>query len=939
MCAPLHYSRYRLHLFSSSTFCCFFTRREEEGWSRGSVLQYFDPAHSVFSYTASSRSAVYSVVVNEPTLYSNEIRLFHSFQLPSLPVDATVLACVEDRESQHCAWMRDSPSAVITTGVLEGPVMRLVVDVEGGALSLVYTFNHTVMQSFALPSSARVVFNFTLPYATCPPTLLSTHFVPLLPASASYSVHSSTGELLLVAVCGVSGASNANEVSDVNEGGGITTTATTTFTHSCECPSTVDANGIDWPQTHQGMLLQKPCVASQYGSMTYWCSSRCSWEYIAGRCTPIQCPAEIADGVLWEQRGAGEEQRVSCANGRGDALIRRCDEKGEWSPVRQGRCSCEAEGEWPSTPSQRYVYRKCPNGMSGSVSRRCNRFGEWSAVLSDCVMITCPEETLDDVLFPSVPADSDSRTPCPSGYFGTLTRHCNENGRWGAVQNDCTANHCDVFFFSLIKDGSMLISYSGSSQLSHLTASFTPHLADDIRGTTTSVTIPPLPPSFPSVMTIRGWWFTQQVEQCVVGNFFTKWFCFQTSPPVVIERNVTRDRMTVFLDVAFTDCKNRPPVQLVIETKEEGAQRSVLQFRCSQLSGCLPPKHAVVSIVDLDPRHAYSFRALLTTEDPFKPLLWSLPTTITPDDACVDWHITASYGSAALYLFYMRWTTEPALPVRSAAIRYRSAYQQIALRLQPWRSRPIVLCDNGSLCEERKMYLLPLETTSIWYQVELTVAVSERGCTRTKQIISTHFAPASPMAEVTHTVHDTYCVFRFEKANMPLRIRLEVLNVLNEVQQVVEAQLLLQQQREVRLPNLNPNSHYWVNTTLSDSYGHAVSNRTEIVTSAFQPIRHNLTLLHVSKDHLVAEAFSSSRGSLRCRFDETAPQVDFKQVSNFPLNFGAIHAGELRLFDSPVPPQARYLSCVVSAEDVMVLSAAPSQVSFSLPTGARASLP
>ena len=97
-----------------------------------------------------------------------------------------------------------------------------------------------------------------------------------------------------MAVCGVSGVSGVSGANEVNEGGGTATTETTTleltpstakttltFTHSCECPSTVDANGIDWPQTHQGMLLQKPCVASQYGSMTYWCSSRCSWEYIA----------------------------------------------------------------------------------------------------------------------------------------------------------------------------------------------------------------------------------------------------------------------------------------------------------------------------------------------------------------------------------------------------------------------------------------------------------------------------------------------------------------------------------------------------------------------------------------------------------------------------------------------------------------------------------
>ena len=53
------------------------------------------------------------------------------------------------------------------------------------------------------------------------------------------------------------------------------------------------------------------------------------------------------------------------------------------------------------------------------------------------------------------------------------------------------------------------------------------------------------------MMTVKGWWFSRQVEQCTVGNFFTRWFCFQLRPPVVLERNVTREGLSLLLDVGF----------------------------------------------------------------------------------------------------------------------------------------------------------------------------------------------------------------------------------------------------------------------------------------------------------------------------------------------------------------------------------------------------
>ena len=987
LCTSPHASRYRLHLFSPSLFSAIITFREQSRWSRGTFLQVFDAQQRVWSFTAHSASSVFSLPTALPAPASPS--LVHTFQ--SSLVGGHLTACVEDGAARHCAWLDNTPVLTLETAVLRGPVVRVAVDYEGDdAVSFAYEMsvvsdalltalgdswrsntslashndatnsntslashndatnsntplashndatngntslashndatngNTTLRHTLTLQHSAQESFNVTLPFATCEPSLLGTQPIPRLPADASYTVTSAAGRTLLVAHC-------------------INGTLQATQSAACECPSVVDASGIDWPQTHQGMLLQKPCVNAQYGSLTYWCSARCAWEYVAGRCLPIRCPAEVADGVLWTEHRAGEVQRVPCADGRGEALRRRCDEKGEWGPVEAGRCSCAAEGEWPAADSTRYVHRACPGGTSGSVTRRCDRFGQWGEVMRDCVRITCPEEMLDDVSFPSVAADADSVAACPEGFFGSVTRHCNANGQWGAVRNECASNQCDAFFFSLVKDGSILISYSGARQLSHITASFTPPLAEDVKGSTTSVTIPPFAPSVPVMMTVKGWWFSRQVEQCTVGNFFTRWFCFQLRPPVVLERNVTREGLSLLLDVGFADCKNRAPAQLLLETKEEGrAQRDHSQFRCTQLGGCLPPKHAALAVHNLNPAKTYSIRALLATEDAFKPLPWSAPLVISPEDTCTEWSLRTACGSMTLFLFYMRWDTSVPLPVRAASIRYRSAYQQLALRLQPWRSRPIALCENGALCTERKMYLLPLEATGIWYQVELTVTVAERGCTHTQQVLTSYYAPAHPAVVMRRSVFDSYCVLSFEQANMPLRIRVEVLNVLNEVQQVQEQQLLLFQRREIRLTNLHPNSHYWVNTTLFDSLGNRASNRTDIVTLPFQPLQHNLTLLHVSKNHLVAEAFSSARGLLRCRFDAEQPRVDGKQIVNFPLHLGAVDAGAIRVFDTAVPSDAHFFSCVVSAEDLMVLSAKPATVFFTTPSRRRRFLP
>ena len=902
-------------------------------WSRGSFLQVFDAQQRVWSFIHHS-SSVFSIPIalHLPSSPS----LIHTFQ--SSLVDGHLTACVEDGETRHCALLDNSPVVSLETVVLRGPVTRVYVDYEGSdAVSFVYslhgtcdashtdsdpgsghdslteTASSTVTRTLTLPHSTEESFNVTLPFVPCTPSPRDIHAIPHLPFAAV----STPGEALQTVRC-------AND------------SLPATQPTACECPSVVDANGIDWPQTHQGMLLQKPCASAQYGSVTYWCSARCSWEHVAGRCLPILCPAEVADGVLWEQHRAGEEQHVPCADGRGEALRRRCDEKGEWGAVELGHCSCAADGEWPPVDSNRYVHRACPGGMSGSVARRCDRFGQWGEVMRDCVRIACPEEVLDDVVFPSVAADTDSVAECPEGFFGTVTRHCRANGQWGSVRNDCSSNQCSAFFFSLLKDGSILISYSGSQQLSHITATFTPPLTEDVKGGTTSITIPQFTPSFPVMMTVKGWWFTRQLEQCTVGNFFSRWFCFQMQQPVVLERNVTHDGLSLLLDVSFSECKNRVPSLLLLETREEGrTQSDRSQFRCSQLGGCLPPKHTELAVRNLDPTKTYSIRAALTTENAFLPLQWSQPLVIAPEDACVNWSLITSFGSMALYLFYMRWDTSVPVPIRSASIRYRSAYQQLSLRLQPWRSQPITLCENGALCRARKMYLLPLEATGIWYQVELTVTVAERGCTHLQQVMTSYYAPAHPAAVMRHAVFDTYCVLSFEQANMPLRIRVEVLNVLNEVQQVQEEQILLSQRRELRLTNLHPNSHYWINTTLIDSLGNRDSNRTDIVTRPFQPLHHNLTLLHISRNHLVAQTFSSSRGFLRCRFDSEEPHVDTKQITNFPLHFGAVDAGALRVFDAAVPPGVNFFSCVVSAEDLMVLSAKPATVFFTTPSRGR----
>ena len=219
--------------------------------------------------------------------------------------------------------------------------------------------------------------------------------------------------------------------------GNINSTTCKIITNSSEsisCP--VDG---DWPSTRAMSTASIKCPTGLSGSQTRYCNENGKWGNTnSTACKIISCPV---DGD-WPSTRAMSTASIKCPTGLSGSQTRLCNADGKWGNTNSTACklitnnsesiSCSAEDEWPSTKAMSTASIKCPTGLSGMQTRYCNTDGTWGNIDStSCKKDFCTSEIYSGMSWPETIAGESVSISCPTGYTGSQTRFCNEDGKWG----------------------------------------------------------------------------------------------------------------------------------------------------------------------------------------------------------------------------------------------------------------------------------------------------------------------------------------------------------------------------------------------------------------------------------------------------------------------------------------------------------------------------
>ena len=85
----------------------------------------------------------------------------------------------------------------------------------------------------------------------------------------------------------------------------------------------------------------------------------------------------------------------------------------------------------------------CNSGWSGSATRACNNNGQWAATATtSCTRIVCGATTKDNAALPQTNSLTTATGSCIAGYTGTPQATCSASGTWSAVSPGCTLRVC-----------------------------------------------------------------------------------------------------------------------------------------------------------------------------------------------------------------------------------------------------------------------------------------------------------------------------------------------------------------------------------------------------------------------------------------------------------------------------------------------------------------
>ena len=208
------------------------------------------------------------------------------------------------------------------------------------------------------------------------------------------------------------------------------------------CPASFDEYG-ELQETKAGTTLTRKCPKGNINAtFKTHCNEDGTWSKAdLSTCKANNCTSEMYLGMSWPETIAGESVTKDFPDGKG-TITRNCNYDGTWGNINSTACkiitnssesiSCPVDGDWPSTRAMSTASIKCPTGLSGMQTRYCNTDGTWGNIDStSCKKDFCTSEIYSGMSWPETIAGESVSISCPTGYTGSQTRFCNEDGKWG----------------------------------------------------------------------------------------------------------------------------------------------------------------------------------------------------------------------------------------------------------------------------------------------------------------------------------------------------------------------------------------------------------------------------------------------------------------------------------------------------------------------------
>ena len=210
-------------------------------------------------------------------------------------------------------------------------------------------------------------------------------------------------------------------------------------------------DNANWPSENAMTNdVRGTCTAGWYGAPVRDCSSSGQYSAVRNSCLRNICQAIESEMGAWAPTNAGSTNvQGTCPIGTVGSPFRNCATDGTWSSILSGSCvsrSCPAQSsglvDWPATPAGSVASGSCPYGYYSNPSRECSSTGVWGPIVNPCLQYICPAVVDGHVQWPATPAMSTATGQCGSGYFGSPSRPCANDGNWGGIANPCAPRLC-----------------------------------------------------------------------------------------------------------------------------------------------------------------------------------------------------------------------------------------------------------------------------------------------------------------------------------------------------------------------------------------------------------------------------------------------------------------------------------------------------------------
>ena len=219
------------------------------------------------------------------------------------------------------------------------------------------------------------------------------------------------------------------------------------------CPSETFENALWPPENSMTNDVRGTCTLGWYGAPLRDCSASGLYSAVRNPCLRIMCPALDSEAGAWGPTNAGTTSVGGiCPLGTIGLPVRDCALNGTWTSILSDNCiplSCPAQSYghviWPATSADSAASGSCPTGYSGSPARACSSSGVWGPIVNPCLQNVCPAVMDGHVEWPNtLSLSAPVYGECETGYFGSPSRQCQNDGNWGAISNPCASRLCSA---------------------------------------------------------------------------------------------------------------------------------------------------------------------------------------------------------------------------------------------------------------------------------------------------------------------------------------------------------------------------------------------------------------------------------------------------------------------------------------------------------------